>query len=99
MGLEDRDYREKFGGSRQRVVHQAPPRRGFTPVWPPWKAGLPLRRRGTGQHVELARLRQSEGERLAATEKRSAGLPWPLVVWTLGVATVIALGGLVAMLT
>ena len=82
MGIEDRDY--------YREKFAPPKKRGGIKI--------PLRRPGTGQHVELAEMRKELGHSGARGMGRKSGPGWLLAAWTLGIATVIAFGGLVAML-
>ena len=108
MGIESRDYfrewmRRRDGRAEPPVApeHQVKPK----PVWPKDnpRGSLPFRRRGTGQHVELAGLREelrhSEAATHAGRTGRGSGPHWLLAAWTLLLAAVPALGGLVAVLT
>ena len=78
MGIESRDYfrewmRRRDGRAEPPVApeHQVKPK----PVWPKDnpRGSLPFRRRGTGQHVELAGLREELRHSEAATHAGRTG--------------------------
>ena len=83
MGIESRDY--------YREKFAPPKKRGGIKI--------PLRRPGTGQHVELAEMREGIGRSEARGMERRSGPHWLLAAWTLLLAAALALGGLAALLT